>query len=254
MKARGWTPTGNTVHIIEANVRYNQVISQEAQKAIARTDGRWKVVGVDGVTFPTLDWTAAIAKLQQTRPAVVFISHFDAANEGTFCRQFVANPVKGSLVYLQYAPSQREFLELAGSSANGFVWSTVIGIVPDSPEGKAFLAKYTKRFNDKNPSLVYNGYGYDTVNILARAWKAVGNPRKFKAVNDYIRRTHFTGVLGTYDFNSPGQAMRLYPDQTRDPSDGTPHLYFQIQNGRHVAVLPRPQVASSRRYVAPPWA
>jgi branched-chain amino acid transport system substrate-binding protein len=255
MKTRGWTPTGNTVHIVQTNVNYDQVISQEAQKAIGATGGRWQVAATDTVTFPTLDWTAAIARLHQTNPAVIMIAHFDAGEEAAFCKQFAANPVKGALVYLQYGPSQREFLQLAGSDANGFVWSTVIGIVPDSPRGKAFLAKYTKRFGGaQNPSLVYNGFGYDNVHILARAWNAVGDPRKFDAVNDYIRRTPFQGVLGRYDFNTDGQEMLLYPDQTRSAKAGTPHLYFQVQNGRHVALLPRTQVAATRKYVAPPWA
>jgi branched-chain amino acid transport system substrate-binding protein len=251
VQKRGWKPSGNTVHLIDVNIRYSQVIAETAQKAIAATNGRWKAVALDTAPFPTLDWGPTIAKLHSTNAAVIFISHFDAAEEAAFCKQFAANPVKDALVYLQYAPSQSEFLRIAGSDANGFVWSSVLA-VPPTPGGKAFLAKFRKRFNRTNVGIAYTAFGYDTTQILARAWRKVGDTRNFKAVNNYIRLHAYRGVLGTYDFSTKGQTTRLYPDQVANPKLGIPHMYFQIQNGRHRAIAPEPFVET--RYVAPPWA
>ena len=250
VEAKGWKPRGKSVHILTANVRYNQVIS-DATNAALNAGGKWSVVGMDQVVYPTLDWGSAIAQLHKTNPAVVFVSHFDPGNEAAFCKQFVANPVPGALVYLQYAPSQAEFLELAGSAAEGFVWSSVIAI-PPTAKGKAFISKYRKKFNEKIVGIAYTAYGYDTAHMLFQAWQAVGDPMNFKAVNRYIRSHPYDGVIGHYDFRTPGNATVLYPDQVSRSKTGIPHLYFQVQNGSHRAITPSPYAAV--RYVAPPWA
>ena len=42
---------------------------------------------------------------------------------------------------MQYGPSQPEFLELAGDLAEGYIWSTVLGVYNDE-RGAEFRAKY----------------------------------------------------------------------------------------------------------------
>ena len=60
--------------------------------------------------------------LHDTDAGVIFIDHWVAAELAAFAQQFAGDPVKGSLVYLQYGPSQPEFLQLAAGSAEGMIW------------------------------------------------------------------------------------------------------------------------------------
>ena len=144
---------------------------------------------------------------------------------------------QGALVYLQYGPSQPEFLQLAGKNAEGFVWSTVLGVYADE-KGRAFREKYKKRFPGKVMGLCYTGSGYDIVNFLAQAWTAVGDPDKFAAVNDYIRKTPFRGVCGWSYLNNARQEGVHYPVGTDDLEKGMAQLYFQVQNGEHKIIYP----------------
>jgi branched-chain amino acid transport system substrate-binding protein len=249
-KARGWKPTGNTVHIVETAVTYSQVISASAKAALAGS-GNWNVVATSQVPFPTVDWSSAIAALHSTNPAVILISHFDPGMEAAFAKQFAANPVKGALVYLQYGASQGSFLDLAGPAANGMCWSTFYA-VPPTAKGKAFLAKYKKRFN--NPKYIgytYTAYGYDTAYIFAKAWKAVGDPMNFKAVNRYIKTHTFPGIAGDWNFGTPQNGYLMYPDEVSQPKF-IPHIFFQIQNLQQRAITPAR--FADAHYMAPPWA
>jgi branched-chain amino acid transport system substrate-binding protein len=145
------------------------------------------------------------------------------------------------MVYLQYGPSQPEFLELAGPSAEGFVWSTVLGVYADEM-GKAFREKYKKRFPGIM-GLVYTGNAYDTVYMLKAAWEKVGDPSKFKEVCDAIRTTPYRGVCGYYDMNNPWQETAHYPDDGNPVSateleKGMGQLYVQVQDGEHRIIYP----------------
>ena len=82
------------------------------------------------------------------------IDHWVGAEEAAFCQQFIADPVKGALVYLQYGPSQPEFLNLAGSAAEGFVWSTVLGVYADK-QGAEFRKKYKAAYPGHHRPLLH---------------------------------------------------------------------------------------------------
>jgi len=166
---------------------------------------------------------------------VLFIDHWVAAELAAFAQQFATDPVKGSLVYLQYGPSQPEFLKLAGGSAEGMLWGTVIGTHADA-KAKEFRGKYMKRFGD-NMGIVYTGSGYDTVKLLASVWEKT-DPSNFDAVGAAIRKLRYEGVCGTYSFGSPEQAPPIHPWQTEDVKAGISHLLLQVQDGQHKIIAP----------------
>jgi branched-chain amino acid transport system substrate-binding protein len=211
------------------------VISKSVQKAIAESGGKWVLGPVTDIQFPVQDWSPVLRALHESDAGVMFIDHWVAAELAAFCQQFTADPVKGSLVYLQYGPSQPEFLKLAGGSAEGMVWGTVIGTHAD-PKAQEFRAKYMKRFGD-NMGIVYTGSGYDTVKLLASVWAKV-DPANFDAVGAAIRKAKYEGVCGTYTFDRPEQAPLVHPWQTEDVKAGISHLLLQVQNGQHKIIAP----------------
>lgn len=242
LKASGtWTPKNNKVHIVQEQIGYTQAISKATQDAIAASGGEWELGAVTDIQFPVQDWSPVMRALKETDAGAIMIDHWVAAELASFAQTFAVDPIEGALVYLQYGPSQPEFLDLAGEAANGFVWGSVIGTYNDEM-GAAFRAKYQERFPG-TMGLVYTGSGYDTVNIMAKVW-ADTDPADFDAVGDAIRKIRYRGVSGLYRFDNESQSATSYPNQTDDPEGGQAHLFFQVQDDTHKIIAPTPFTGS----------
>ena len=249
LKASGkWKPKNEKIHIVQGQIAYTQLISKETQKAIEKSDF-WKLAKVTNVQSPVQDWGPVLHEIRRAKAGVIMIDHWVAAELAAFARQFSMNPLKDALVYLQYGPSQPEFLDIAGAAAEGFIWSTVYGVYNDD-RGSKFRADYTKEFPG-TMGLAYTGGGYDATYILANAWKAVGDVNKFKEVSDHIRKTPYRGVNGMYTLDNESQAGVPYPDSIKDPEKGIAHLYFQVQGGAHKIIEPAP--FNETEFIPAPW-
>jgi len=230
-----WKPKNNKIHIVQEQIAYTQVISKSVQKAIDESKGRWTLGAITDIQYPVQDWSPVLRALHETDAGVIFIDHWVAAELAAFCQQFVGDPVKGSLVYLQYGPSQPEFLKLAAGTAEGMIWGTVIGTHADAA-GEAFRKTYMSRFGE-NMGIVYTGSGYDTTKMLAKVWSTV-DPSDLDAVGTAIRKLRYEGVCGTYTFDRPEQAPLVHPWQTEDVKAGISHLLLQVQDGQHRIIAP----------------
>ncbi len=188
-------------------------------------------------------------KIRDSNPDVIVFSDYAAGDEAAFIKQFAQNPTK-SLVYQQYAPSIPQYLQLAGSSANGVIWSTTVGILQNDPVAQPFIDKFTQKFGS-GPGFSNAGDQYDLVKIWAQAVGVAGDPYDFQKVTNYVKATPYRGVCGAYSFNRTGLTCTPYPDDTLDPSIGMPHLTFQIQDGKQVLISPDPYTTGT--YQAPPW-
>lgn len=243
LKAGGtWTPKNNRVHIVQEQIAYTQVISKATQAAIAASGGEWELGGVTDIQFPVQDWSPVIRALKDSDAGVIMIDHWVAAELAAFAQTFAYDPVPGALVYLQYGPSQPEFLDLAGDAANGFIWGSVIGTYADET-GTAFRDAYQARFPG-TMGMVYSGSGYDTVHVLAKVW-ANTDPSDFDAVGAALRGVSHRGVCGAYSFGNATQSGTSYPNQTDNPEGGQAHLIFQVQDGAHRIISPAPFTETS---------
>ena len=120
MKASGkWEPKNNKIHIVQGQISYTQLISKATQEAAAGTNGEWEIAAITDIQFPVQDWAPIIRALQETDASAIMIDHWVAAELAAFAQQYAFDPVPGSLVYLQYGPSQPEFLDLAQGAGEG---------------------------------------------------------------------------------------------------------------------------------------
>lgn len=244
-----WEPKNNKIHIVQGQISYTQLISQATQAAAAATDGEWEIAEITDIQFPVQDWAPVIRALQDTDAAAIMIDHWVAAELAAFAQQYAYDPVPGSLVYLQYGPSQPEFLDLAQGAGEGMVWGTVYGVYADD-RGTEFREKYRAKYPG-TMGMVYTGGGYDAVHILAQAWEQVGDPSDFDAVGDAIRNIEYRGINGFYRFRSETNSGVSYPNMTDDPEAGQAHLFFQVQDNEHRIIAPEP--FAEVPFVAPPW-
>lgn len=243
-----WEPKNNCVHIVQGQIAYTQQISKATQAAIAESE-MWEQGPITDVQFPVQDWAPIIRALHDSDCAALMIDHWVAAELAAFAQQFASDPVEGSLVYLQYGPSQPEFLDLAGGAAEGMIWGTVYGVYADE-KGTAFRDAYKARYPG-TMGMVYTGGGYDAVYMLKDAWEKAGDPKDFDAVGDAIRAAEFRGVNGYYKFRPETQSGISYPNMTDDPEAGQAHLIFQVQNDEHRIIAPEP--FAEVPFVPAPW-
>jgi branched-chain amino acid transport system substrate-binding protein len=241
-----WTPANNKAVVVTSDNPYSILIADlfiEGIKALG-----WEVPVYEQVVTPVSDWGSVLSKVRDTQPAIIVNTNYTPSDLATFTKGIVEDPPP-ALLYEQYGPSIPEFLELAGEAANGVIWSTVIGVLPDAM-GQAFRERYQAKFGEP-PGFSNAGSEYDMVNIYLRAVALAGGPKDRKKVCEHIANTIHRGVCGAYRFMPDDLTVPPYPDEVNDPSLGQPHLYFQIQGGQHKAISPAPYVEAE--FQLPPW-
>lgn len=241
-----WTPENRRIAIVDTDVPGGRIA--DATTLSRAADSGWDPSIVKRVAADEADWQPLLAEIRQSAPAAILLAHPVVAEVAAFQREFLKDPTD-SLLYELYAPSLPEYMTLTGRRSEGVVWATASGLYNDRLGG-ALAARYQQEYGIR-PGFSLVGIAYDQVNLLARAWAQVGNPRAFEKVADALRGTPYRGVNGAYDLSSEGQKVLSYPWETPDPSIGMAQLVFQIQDSRHRVLSPTPYADS--RFRLPPW-
>lgn len=124
------------------------------------------------------NWLTVLQVIHHHDPAAIMITQFLPSELADFQRTFVADPTD-SLIYAVYSPSIPQFLDSAGPTAEGLIWSTVSGTYSDHV-GARFAERYQAAYG-RPPGRSHVGIAYDEVHLLAQAWATVGNPRSFRS-------------------------------------------------------------------------
>jgi branched-chain amino acid transport system substrate-binding protein len=247
LTARGaWHPCRRSVLFVETQLESSQMATPETLEDAERSG--WRIAGVHYVPAEGADWGSVVDLIHRTDPGAILVTDFLPAELAGFQRRFAATPTD-ALVFAVYSPSVPDFLELAGETAEGLLWSTMTGTYGDAM-GRRFMRRYAQGYG-RPPGRSQAGIAYDEIHLIARAWSAVENPRDFRAVTDRLRRVPYRGVNGSYFLDNERQSGLSYPDMTPDPSLGQAHLVLQIQDGSHRILSPSPYVEAEFR--APPW-
>lgn len=243
-----WTPSAKSIAIITSDDPYSINIAEQFRDAMK--ERTWEVTLYEQVTSGTVEWGPTLTKIRANPPGLIFNTDYIPGDLAAFMKQFVANPTP-SLVYQQYGPSVPEYLDLAGDAANGVIWSTVIGTLPDDI-GKDFLARFEAKFSAK-AGLSQAGGQYDLVRLWAQAVAMSGGDAfDFPAVRDYVLNNNvFRGVSGGFAWNKTENSVRPYPDELNDPGVGMAHLTFQIQDKQQILIDPIPYIQGE--FKLPPW-
>ena len=236
------TLPSQTVAIISSDNPYSRTIADGLVASF--TAGGWEVTVNDLVPFGEIgDWRGFLAKVRQNPPAVVVNTDYLPGNAAAFMSQFMEQPTN-SLVFIQYAPSVPEFLELTQSSSSGVLYNMLGGSLPTSasPRAAEVLAAYEAAFNT-TPG-VYGPALYEEVMLYADALAAVGDPADRLAIGAWIGAAHKETVGGALSFD-PATHLAVQGDR------GIPLQFYQIQDGTRVLFAPG-QYANGE-FVSPPW-
>jgi branched-chain amino acid transport system substrate-binding protein len=237
--------TAKTYSIISGKSAYGTVIANGFDTVMKQLG--WQQLTNDGVSEGAVpDWGPVLSKVKQAAPSVLFTSDFSPADDAAMAKAWSASPTK-TLLYQQYGPSVPEYLNLAGSAANGIVWATVLGLLPDKI-GNDFRSRYAAKFGQQ-PGWANAGGCYDEVMVWAEAVAQSGDPKNYKAVAKATESVIWRGTTGSISFTDHTGVQ--FPAQTPDASLGQPHIIVQIQDGVQKVVSPAP--FTSGTFVLPSW-
>jgi branched-chain amino acid transport system substrate-binding protein len=238
----GWTPPNNKIAIVKVDYSYN-VLAADKFTELAQQQG-YEIV-VDEITqFGVVEWGPILSKIEQAQPAYVTFWNLDPTDASRFMIQFVEKFGENglnALVFMQYTPTIPEFLTLAGSSAEGLLWTASINPIG---EGVAdYHQRWIARFSDE-PKSIYSYVTRDGFEIWVKAVEAAACVDCYDTIIQNIRNTQYTGLSGTHIFNPTDQ-------QSQSGEDLIPTLWYQIWNGKNVVVGPSKYAEGEINL--PPW-
>lgn len=231
------------VALISSDNPYSKTIMEGLAGAFT-ADG-WTVTSKDLLPFGEInDWRPFLAKVRNDKPSVIVNTDYVTSNAATFLTQFLEQPTK-SLVFIQYAPSVPEFMELTKDKSTGVLFNTLGGIVGMSDRNER-TAKYTAMFKDKYgaDSGVYGALLYEEVHVYADALAKVGDPAKRIEIGNAIGGTDKQIATGHLKFD-PATHLAV------QGAEGIPIQFYQIWDGKQVLFYPA-SVANGE-FQTPPW-
>src|SRR5690606_25537121 len=156
---------------------------------------------------------------------------------------FLEQPTN-SLVFIQYAPSVPEFLELTKDRSNGIMYNILGGILdtPKNPRAAEVVAKYKAKYGTA-PGM-YGASLYEQVYVYADALAKVGDPAKRLEIGKAIGATDKQTVSGRLRFD-PATHLAIQGD------DAIPIQFFQLWDGKRDLFYPDEYATGEFR--SPPW-
>jgi branched-chain amino acid transport system substrate-binding protein len=230
------------VAMISSDNAYSKTISEGMKKSFGEKG--WTITVDEMVPFGEVsDWRSILAKVRENTPDVVINTDYLSGNSAAFLAQFLEQPTN-SLVFLQYAPSVPEFVELTKEKSNGVIYNLLGGslVSPKNPRAE----EVGKKFKDKYgvESGTYGVALYEIVNVYFDALKKVGDASDHKAIAKAIGETDKQTVAGRLKFD-PATHLAMQGD------DYIPLTYFQIWDGQRTLISPKAYAVGD--FKAQPW-
>ncbi|TWG95961.1 branched-chain amino acid transport system substrate-binding protein [Mesorhizobium sp. J18] len=232
----------NKVALISSDNSYSKTIMNGLKENFEKAG--WTVTSADLVPFGEIsDWRTFLARVRQDNPAVIINTDYQPGNAAKFLTQFLEDPTN-SLVFIQYAPSVPEFLELTREHSTGVVYNLLGGVlnVPNNPRAAEVLKKYKDKYGSEP-----GGYGpllYEEVYIYAEALEKVGDPTDRLAIGKAIGETQKQLMSGPLRFD-PKTHLAVQGE------GGIPIQFLQIWDGERVLYYPSEYADGEFRM--PPW-
>ncbi len=230
------------VAIISSDNPYSKGIADGMEASF--TAAGWEVTENDLVPFGEInDWRGFLAKVRQDPPAVLINTDYLSSNAALFVSQFNEDPTD-SLVFIQYAPSVPEFLELTKEQSTGIVYNLLGGVLntPTNPRAAEVLGKYEAAYG--NQPGTYGPALYEQVYIYAAALEKVGDPSDRVAIGEAIGASSTQTVMGGMTFD-PATHLSV------QSNEGVPLQFYQIRDGQRVLFYP-PAYATGE-FEEPSW-
>jgi branched-chain amino acid transport system substrate-binding protein len=194
-----------SIAILHDNSSYAKGLADEA-KALLEKDGA-NIVFYEALTPKENDYSAILTKMKAANPDVVFFTGY-YGEAGLLLRQKME--MNWNVPFLGGdATNNPDLVKIAGKeAAAGFMFlSPPVPQDLDSPEAKAFMAAYQKKYNAE-PGSVWAVLSGDGLRVVAEAIKATGSMEQDKLVA-YLKNDlkEFPGLTGQISFDEKGDRV-----------------------------------------------
>lgn len=230
------------VALIASDNPYSKGIADGMTEAFGAAG--WEVTTNDLLPFGEInDWRGFLGKVREDEPAVVINTDYQSSNAALFVSQFNEEPTN-SLVFIQYAPSVPEFLELTKEKSSGIVYNLLGGVLntPTNPRAAEVIGKYKEKYG--NEPGTYGAALYEQVLIYAAALEQVGDPADRVAIGKAIGASTTQTAMGAVKFDPKTHLA----DQS---NEGIPLQFYQIQDGERALFYP--PVYATGEFKQPAW-
>jgi branched-chain amino acid transport system substrate-binding protein len=230
------------VALISSDNPYSKTIMDGLKKSFEQ--GGWTVTSTDLLPFGEIsDWRAFLARVRQDAPAIIINTDYLPGNAAKFITQFLEQPTD-SLVFIQYAPSVPEFLDLTKDRSNGIMYNMLGGILdtPKNPRAAEVMNKYKAKYG--NVPGMYGALLYEEVYLYAEALAKVGDPTKRLEIGKAIGAMEKQTSSGKLRFD-PATHLAVQGD------DAIPIQFFQLWDGKRDLFYPGAYATGEFRM--PPW-
>lgn len=229
-----------TAYIISSDNPYSNGIAEGLTENLGSLG--WDVVGPEIMPFGEIDdWNAQLGKIREADPSLVINTDYQIANAAKFITQFNQNPTD-SLVFIQYAPSVPEFLDLAGADAEGLLFNLAISPLPGNPLSDSIMEKYQERFGEEAGLSAVAVY--EQIRLWAELAEENGDPTDKEAIGKAFGELDVPIAFGHLKFDQ-NTHLALAGD------DYIPTVTFQVQNGERPLITPE-SIAQSE-FQVPAW-
>lgn len=184
------------------------------------TQGGGKMVSDQTFVSNTTDFRSILSTIKASNPQVLFVDAQTEQEEGLIVKQArelgITAPFYGHLI-----PGSSDFVKVAGSAADGMIFTQLASLNASDTKVTAFLDEYKQAYGTSPDWEYYAAASYDAVNILAQAVDAVGMDTT--KIADYLHAMPaYHGIIGTYSFDANGDMI------------GAQFAVYTIKNGQVV--------------------
>ncbi|MFY0544439.1 branched-chain amino acid ABC transporter substrate-binding protein [Brevibacillus sp. H7] len=193
-----------TAYVIHDKQAYGQGLADEVKKQFEK-DGV-QVVGYEGVTAGEKDYSAVINQIIAANPDMIYFGGY-YAEAGILVKQAREKGYKGIFMGGDGFDSA-DLLKIAGPAADGVVFTSTVGDLSATEEGKKWIADFEQATGSKVG--IFTSFGYDAMNVvlkgLEEAIKANGGkkPTREQVLEAVHKTKDFQGQFVKVSFNEKG--------------------------------------------------
>ncbi|MBW8639045.1 ABC transporter substrate-binding protein [Hoeflea sp. WL0058] len=237
-----FAPEEKTYAIIGSDNPYSMPIYEGLKKAM-EAEGWTKVF--DDVVPPVEinDWRVMLNQIRANPPAVIINTEASSSNAAAFMNQFMEDPTD-SLLFIQYAPSVPEFVDLTRKNSTGVLYNMLGGPISGEvrPRTKEIGEKYVEEYG--YDSSIYGYIVYEMVYLYKDILEEVGDPMNYEAMSAALAKTDKEMVHGRVKFD-PATHLSIQGDGY------LPIQFYQIWEGDRITIYPQEFATGDSQ--TPPW-
>ncbi len=194
---------------------YGQGLGEQFKKGFLDLGG--VIISEDGVSVGDKDFKALLTKIKgdKEKPEGIYFGGL-YTEAGLILKQMRELGMKDPFVFISGDGAKTSSIfDVAGDAADG-AYLSIVGVpVEELPSAVAFIGAYKKRWTGSGEDLKpFDHFGYEAAQVIFAAMERAGSPDRVKII-DELKKTNYTGVLGTTTFDAKGDTLNKIVTMTR---------------------------------------